>query len=407
MPEIKKRKILFVDDEPHVLQGLQRMLHPMRKEWEMSFVGGGKAALALLEEQPFDVLVTDMRMPEMDGVQLLAKVKKEFSEVIRIVLSGYSDHRMVLMSVSLAHQFLVKPCDPKTLVSAISRASSLRDLLSNSALKQLVTQISSLPSLPTIYVQLEQVVHSEESSINYIAEIISRDVGMTAKVLQLANSAFFGLPRKINSPEEAVLFIGLRALQALILSAHIFSEFKNISHFNSFLNNLWLHSQATSGIAKVISQQETRDKTIHEHASTAGLLHDCGKLILADNFPDEYEQALALAGQERIPLWRAEEKIFGAHHGSIGAYLLGIWGFPSQVIEALAFHHQPNSFPQDQFNVLTAIHVANALEQEGRTFGEEEITIDEDYLSGLGLSGRLAEWRVLATRLNEKGASHG
>lgn len=396
MPETKKCNILFVDDEPKILQGLQRMLHPMRKEWEMKFAEGAAEALSLLQKGPFDVVVTDMRMPGMDGVQLLAEVKQMYPEVIRIILSGYSDYQTVLKSVPLAHQFVSKPCDPKTLISAMTRACGLSDLLGNHSLKKLVTLIFSLPSLPTLYLQMEQAIQSEDSSIDRIVEIISQDISMTAKVLQLVNSAYFGLPRAVKNLTEAVHYIGLKALEALILSVHIFAQFKNALRFQSFLDQLWLHSQATARIAEVISKREDIDKTMSGYASMAGLLHDCGKLVLADNFPEKYEQALSLAKQERIPLWQAEERIFEVHHGAIGAYLLGIWGLPNPIIEALAFHHHPNFYPQDHFNVLTAVHVADTLEQEDRDCEGQGSKVDEDYLSVLGLRNHLPEWRTLS-----------
>ena len=405
MPETKKR-IIFVDDEPKILQGLERMLHPMRKEWEMKFAGSGAEALSLLQREPFDVVVTDMRMPGMDGVQLLSEVKRQVPEVIRIILSGDSDRQMVLKSVALAHQFISKPCNPQTLTSIISGALALGNLLGDHSLKKLVTRFSTLPSLPTLYLQMEQVIQSEGSSVGRIAEIISQDVSMTAKVLQLANSAYFGLPRTVNNPTEAVNFIGLKALEALILSVHIFAQFKNASRFQSFLDQLWLHSQATAGIAEAISKREGNDKTMSVYASTAGLLHDCGKLVLADNYPEKYQQALSVAKQERIPLWRAEERIFGVPHGTVGAYLLGIWGLPNPIIEALAFHHKPNSYPQDHFNVLTAVHVANALEQEDRDIEDQGSKVDEDYLSVLGLRNRLPEWRTLVKEFKEKADAH-
>jgi HD-like signal output (HDOD) protein len=402
----QKYKVLFVDDDPHILQGLQRMLHYMRKDWDMNFVEGGEAGLSLLGRESVDVLVTDMKMPGMDGIKLLTEVKKHFPDVVRLVLSGYSDYQMILMSVPLAHQFLTKPCDPKTLVATVNRTCSLRDLLGDANLKKLVTEISSLPSLPTLYTELEQAINTEETSICRIAEIIGQDMAMAAKVMQIANSAFLGLPRKINNPEEAVLFIGLRSLQSLILSTHIFSQFKNGARFRTFLDNLWMHTQATAVMAKSIGQKENMDKTMHEHASTAGLLHDCGKLVLADNFPDAYEQALTIAGQEGIPLWQAEEKILGAHHGSVGAYLLGIWGLPSSIIEALAFHHHPKSFSLAKFDVLTSVHIADALEQQNGALEDTHGMIDMAYLSELGLGHHLPLWQNLAKGVKEKRKIH-
>ena len=409
MPGSKKRNILFVDYDPQILQGLQWMLNSMRNKWEMKFVEGGAAALSLLQNEPIDIVVTDMRMPGIDGIQLLSEIKQQFSEVVRIALSGYFDKQMIMMSVSLAHQFYAKPCDPQTLISAISRVCSISDLLGDQTLKKLVTQISSLPSLPVLYVQLQQVIQDEDSSFNLVAEIISKDMGMTAKVLQLANSAFFGLPRKINSPKEAILFIGLKTLEALILSVHIFDQFKNASRFASFLNNLWLHSQATAGIARAICQREGTDRSEACYAAMAGFLHDCGKLVLADNFPDKYDQALFLSEQDRIPLYQAEEKIFGAHHGSVGGYLLGIWGLPDQMIEAVSYHHQPHFSPLDYFDVLTAVHAANALEQKEVALEEKgnKSVVNKSYLLKLGMLNRLPDWQTMVKEFKGKGATLG
>ena len=405
MPEIRRRKILFVDDEPKILQGLQRMLHPMRKQWEMRFAESGAEALSLFQGEPFDVVVTDMRMPGMDGAQLLSEIKRQAPEVIRIVLSGYSDRQMVLKSIPLAHQFLSKPCQPQTLISALSGAIALGDLLSDPCLRRLVAQISALPSLPALYLEMEQAIQSQDGSVDRIAEIISRDVGMTAKVLQLANSAYFGLPQTVNSPKEAVFHIGLKALEPLVLVVHIFAQFRNASHFRRFLDELLLHSQATAGIAEGICKREGGDRAMGGHASLAGMLHDCGKLILADNFPEEYERALALSGQERMPLWQAEERVFGVHHGSIGAYLLGTWGIPDPIIKALAFHHHPGSCPQDRFTVLTAVHAADALEPGNKTVGERAGLLDEGYLSAAGLRDRLPEWQALAQAVTGRQAT--
>lgn len=394
--QAKKHKILFVDDEPKILEGLQRMLLPMRRVWEMRFAGSGEEALSLLKREAFDIVVTDMRMPGMDGVQLLSEVRRQAPEVIRIILSGYSDQKMVMKSIPLAHQFLSKPCPPELLQSTISRALALGELLGDRSLRKLVSQASQLPSLPDLYLQIEEAIQSPDGSMDQIADIISQDVGMTAKVLHLANSAYFGLPQVISSPKEAVFYIGLKALEALVLVIHIFSQFRNITRFQPFLDRLMLHSQAVAGIAEDIAKQEGADKTVRGNASMAGLLHDCGKLTLADNFPDQYEQVLSRAEQERMPLWKAEAEMFGLHHGSVGAYLLGLWGLPSPIIEALAFHHEPRSCPQDCFNILTAVHVANVLEQEDADSTSQRSQVDEDYLAGLGLGGRLAEWRTLS-----------
>jgi len=219
-----KKRVLFVDDEPRILDGLKRMLRHMRDEWEMSFVESGEAALKVLESARFDVVVSDMRMPGMDGAELLTRVMERYPQIVRIVLSGHADKEMILKTVRPAHQYLSKPCDPEKLRSTVARASALRGLLADELLKQLVSQMSTLPSAPSLYNEVMNELRSGEGSVQRVGEIVSKDVGMTAKILQVVNSAFFGVPRHVESPAQAVSLLGLETIKALALSAQVFSQ---------------------------------------------------------------------------------------------------------------------------------------------------------------------------------------
>lgn len=195
-----RSRLLFVDDESLVLQGLQRTLHSMRGQWDMTFIGGGEEALETLARQPYDAIITDMRMPRMDGAQLLEKVKELYPQIVRIVLSGQANRETILRSAGPAHQYVSKPCDPQELKLRLAQAFAMRDLLQNSAVQALVSGLKSLPSLPGLYYEIQAELRSEDASLKKIAEIVSRDVGMTAKILQLANSAFMGARYNISSP---------------------------------------------------------------------------------------------------------------------------------------------------------------------------------------------------------------
>ena len=222
------KRILFVDDEPMVLDGLRRMLRGMRNEWEMEFATSGHDALKILDGKRFNVIVTDMRMPGMDGCQLLNHVKELHPQVVRIVLSGHSDKDMVLKSIGPVHQFLSKPCDAETIKTTVARVCSMRDIMEDEALIKVVSGVESLPSLPELYSEVVDEVNSAEGSLNRVGEIISRDSGMSAKILQLVNSAFFGLPRHITSPVRAVQLLGLETVKALVLTVKIFSMFSRV-----------------------------------------------------------------------------------------------------------------------------------------------------------------------------------
>jgi len=385
--------LLFVDDEVRVLQGLQRQLRNMRNDWDMNFVDGGRKALEFMATRSVDVLVSDMMMPEMDGAELLLEVSKQHPHTIRIVLSGHAEREAVLRLVGPAHQYLSKPCDAEELRTAMARAFALRDLLSNEHLKQLATRIKSLPAVPAIYQQLTNELRKEDASMEQIGEIISRDVGMTAKILQLVNSAFFGLPQPISNPGEAVMYLGLSTVRALVLSLQVFSQFKNPDLAGFSLNALADHCWTTAVFARRIGRAERCDTKTTDQCFLAGLLHGIGRIILADGLPEQYKKVWNEARQNQRPIWETEQTEFGATHADVGAYLLGLWGLPNPIIEAVALQHRPGLCIAPGFSPLAAVHVANAFAQEKEGEPAKSIHIDQDYLTKSGLANRLADWR--------------
>jgi len=389
-----KKRILFVDDEAMVLQGLQRMLRSMRAEWEMEFVESGEAALRLLQQRPFDVIVSDMRMPGMNGAELLAEVMKRHPATVRLILSGYADKDLILKCVGSAHQYLAKPCDAESLKATVLRASNVEDCLHNERLKRLVCQMDRLPSIPALYMEVVEKASRPDTTLEEIGGIIGRDIGMTAQVLKLANSAFFGLRRQLASPEEAVTYLGLETIKSLVLSINAFAQFEGAETGALKMQALWSHSLEVASLAKGIAKLEGLDSKAGDEAFTAGLLHDIGKLVLAVNLPEEYARAadLARTGLE-MPL--AEEQVFGANHADAGGYLIGLWGLPVPVVEAVALHHRPCRAAQAEFNPLASVHVADVLTWE-RSGPEKDIPapqLDANYIGLIGAASRLPDWR--------------
>ena len=389
-------RILFVDDERNVLDGLKRMLYNLRKDWDMKFVSSGAEALQCLSESPFDVLVTDVRMPGMSGIELLEEVVKRHPQVIRMVLSGTADVEMTLQSVSLAHQYLVKPCDARTLRTAVQHAFCLRLLLYNPGLRGLISRIQYLPSIPTVYVELVQSLQSGDASASAIGKIVERDMGMTAKILQLVNSAFFGTSREITNPVDAVIYLGIETVRALVFTASAFSQFKlqGPSHFS--IQDLQEHSLAVGTLARRIARSMHLPPTAVDHAFVGGLLHDIGKLVLVCNYPEQYQEAVRRAGEGRLPFNEMEHTIFGTSHAEIGAYLLWLWGLPDSLTEILALHHSPSS-ESDVPLAVAAVHFANALVN-----GASEQDMDLDCLRTMGLESALPDWRRLHEEMPEK-----
>ena len=373
----------------------------LRREWDMEFVDNGPAALEEMDLAPFDVIVTDMRMPSMDGAELLNEVQRRHPHTVRIVPSGQSDQESIERSIARTHQYLSKPCDPQLLKATVGRACALRDKLANESLKRLVSQVTTLPSLPEVYHDVVRELRSPDASIQSVAQLISKDVGMTTKLLQLVNSSFFGLPRRIESPAHAASMLGLNVLKPVVLSASIFSQFDRTNIPDYSLEAFSNHCVVVSRCAHRIAEYEQMEKEVVADSQLAALVHDVGQLVLASNLATEFGNALRLARENETTLSAAEVECLGADHADVGAYLLGLWGLPEPILEAVAFHHQPSRCPAEVFGPLTAVHVANVLVSETPLCGpaSANLEMDVEYLERLGLSERLPQWRQLVEEM--------
>ena len=402
MTRPNKLRLVFVDDEALVLEGLRRSLHGMRGEWTMEFASGGAEALQMMEQHPFDVVVSDMRMPGMDGAEFLQQVKTRYPQTIRIVLSGHSSRESLLRSVAPSHQSLSKPCTVDELKQRITRAFALRELLENSAIKGVISGLGSIPSLPAIYEQAVQELQSNDPSLAKIAAIISQDASMTAKILQVANSALLGVRCRISSAAQAVTLIGLDLIRALVISVHIFSHFDDRQVAQLDIPQLWKHCLATACCARAIAESERVPKTALDDCFTAGILHDIGKLILIGSLPDKYTAVVAEVTNHGVPLLQAEQEMFNCTHAEVGAYLIGIWGLPHAIVEAVAWHHLPSVAPSKTFAPVTAVHVADALLSAGdfRHLSVEGL-MDQKHLEEIGLAHRVAHWQRICEQTTE------
>ena len=398
----RKQRILFVDDEPMILDGLRRMLRKQRAMWDMIFVTSGAEALETMEKHAIDVLITDVRMPGMDGAELLTQVRQRYPDVIRIGLTGYTGQQVALQAMQLAHQFLSKPCEPEDLVTAVERTCRLRDRMKDPTLRRVVLQLDRLPSLPSLYLEVNRAIAAPDASLNEIGRIVSQDIAMSAKLLRLVNSAFFGLRRQIVSVEEAVVYLGIDILKSLILSLHIFSQFPPASSVRGFsIRHLTHHSLTTAGIARRIMLAETRDRHRADETFTAGMLHDIGFLVLAVNLPGVYVQVYQRTQREARPMYAVEMQVMGVTHAQIGAYLLRLWGLPLTVVEAVAEHHTPERVARYGFSAVTAVHVADVLAHQLYPTAIPVPQLHQGYLESLGVMDRLPRWQEEAQQAAE------
>ena len=403
------KTILFVDDEPRLLDALARMLRPRRHEWDMTFVAGGEAGIAALDAGTFDVLVTDMRMPVVDGVAVLRHARERSPRTVRIALSGQTELAVMTRSVSLVHQFLAKPCDPVVLRSVIERVCALQALLNDPHLQHVVGQLGELPVLPRTYERFAAELESPETSIASIVRIVEQDVVLAARCLQLANSAYFGLRRPVDTLEQAVSYLGIGMLRDLVLSTVAFSSFTPGRQLtDAGLARLERHSVVVANVARAILDQHE----LSQQAFMAGMLHDIGVLILAtcgtsaSGAVSDHEICGWTDGDGERHAADADvrhDTMERVTHAEVGAYLLGLWGLPHAIVEAVAFHHQPARARPDRFDVLGAVYTANQLvheiESSDRSSAPSDAAGLETFLEDVGFGQRLADLREIAVTL--------
>jgi len=392
-----KKRILFVDDQPLITMGLQRMLRPMREEWDMAFVGSGAEALALMAEAPFDVVVTDARMPGMTGPQLLEEVMRLYPATVRLVLSGYADRDILAQCVGVAHQYITKPCDSQQLRSLIQNASQLSGQNLSEGVKRIIGSIEHLPSVPEVFLELTEALNQEDPNPQRLGDIMGKDMAMTAEILKIVNSAFFGLRRTISTPQEAIAYLGIETIKNLVLVNHLFEKSIPFATRLLTIEDLWRHSMAVASGARAIAMLETQEPKVHEEAFVGGILHDVGILILAGHCPEAYDRVLALVARERMPLLEAERGEFGVTHAEVGAHLLGLWGLPASLLEMVSLHHHPAFLDRPCFSPLLAVHAADVF--IGGSDPIQAFTchlLDEQALSRVGLAHRVKPWKAAA-----------
>ena len=329
-------RVLFVDDDANVLAGLRRMLRSRREPWDAVFAGGGAEALTVLATGPVDAVVTDMRMPGMDGAALLDRVRREHPATARIVLSGHADRDAVISAAGPTQQYLAKPCAPETLVAAVGHVLAVRDLVTDQTWRERIGALTSLPKPPAVYDQLVALARRPETDLHDVVRVVESDVALTTEVLKLVNSAFFALVSQVHSVERAVGLLGLDVLQALALAGTVFRPTAPPPP-GLDAAELGRRSLRIAMLSRRIAVTEGWDDTATGVLCLAALLHDVGLLVLAGADPAGWMR-LAAVQEDRPGLapHEAQQEAFGLTAAQASAHLLGLWGFSRPVLDLLA-----------------------------------------------------------------------
>ena len=389
-----KTRILFVDDDPILLETLQEVMDDMVDSWDMTFLSSALDGLNAFSETPFDVVVSDLWMPRMNGAEFLQEIQTLYPGTIRFILSSSKDRDLAIQLVERAHQFIEKPCKATFLKTAIIRTLFLRNKLNNEPVKELVAHIGQLPTVPSLYQEINDLLESHRATVESLSQIICKDAAMTAMILKLVNSAFFNLRSTVSTPSEALHYLGIDLLKSLVLAHGLFSQVASFGIPTFTIDHLWRHSLRVANTAKRIAEAESMGNQCAAECFTAGILHGVGILILASRFPEGYQRVLDMTLHEGCDLPFAEHHAFGASHAEVGGYLLGLWGLPAPIVQATLWHNYPRNQGIQGFTPTIAVHVANALcaaDQIHDIF--KKATLDEGYLAAIGLKYHLERWR--------------
>jgi HD-like signal output (HDOD) protein len=351
------KRILFVATGTALPDAVRAYLAPQRARWHMEQVSSAAAAIAMLAGAEFDAMICDLSLPGSDAPELLARAQQLYPNMVRLCLADSLEGDAFLRAVPLAHQFLDKPCQADTLFELVERTCAVREILGRPAIRTLVGRLQQLPSTPQTFKALSEAIAEPNAHSDRIAEIVSQDQALSVKTLQIVNSALFRRRTPISSIHAAVAFVGLEMIKSLALSACMFSALESSPAASRLLKDLQVRSMRRAQFARMLLD----GSRYAQEGFTAALLLDVGEAVLALGSPEQFQQMIALAQARSQPWYEIEPEIFGVAHPEVGAYLLGLWGLPIELIEAVAYHHRPSRVAHRRTDVLLAVHVADAV----------------------------------------------
>ena len=385
-------RLVLVDNEPHVASSHRRALRTVRPEWDVALASNSTEAIAAMEAAPADVFISELGKSPADGVALFETVKERWPATVRIALSEFAEKSVALRLERSVHRFLHKPCDTFMLAMLIERSSTLRAAVDDPAVLAAIGGLESIPRPPVTVQALEKVLADPDAGVIAVAAVINRDAALTARLLRIVNSSFFGVGRQVTRVDAAVNFMGVSLVRAIALADGATRSF-TVSPDVLDLDEWNMHAVRVATSAREIALAMCpQDRSLADEAFLAGLLHDVGQVVLAGVAPTEWKAIEAAARHEASPLNDAERRAGRVSHAVVGAYLLSLWGLPSSVVEAVAFHHTPERLAGTMFDAAIAVHVADAV--AARLPGRAAPSMHLPCVAGAGITDeQLQSWR--------------
>jgi HD-like signal output (HDOD) protein len=386
-------RLVLVDNEHHIAEGHRRALRTVRPEWDVVMARDTKDALAALEAAPADVFISELGKPPTDGVALFETVKERWPATVRIALSEFAERSIALRLERSVHRFLHKPCDTFTLAMLIERSNTLREIVNDPAILSAIGGLEAIPRPPVTVQALEKVLADPDAGVIAVAAVVNRDAALTARLLRVVNSSFFGVGRQVTRVDAAVNFMGVSLVRAIALADGATRSFK-VDPDVLDLDEWNMHAVRVAASARDIALAMCpQDRSLSDEAFLAGLLHDVGQVVLAGVAPKAWTMIERTALAVYQPLHDVERQSDMVSHALVGAYLLSLWGLPSSVVEAVAFHHTPERLAGTMFDAAIAVHVADAL--AARAPGRAAPVMHLPSVAGVGITDeQLGAWRA-------------
>ncbi|WP_319778852.1 response regulator [Maridesulfovibrio sp.] len=396
------KNILFIDRDTAQLEALDKSMASMKKRWQVYYASTKEEIMDLLRTRPFDIIAMDFKIDGFKDDELLEEIKNRQPGSIRFIISESINSENCLKFVKYAHQFITKPYTESELLGKIKKGLRLKHVFLNERAAKGIASIEELPTMPDLFVQLERELSKDDVMISNIGKLIGEDMSMTAGLLKLVNSPFFGLYSRVTNPEQAVTLLGLDNLKGLVLGIHLFN-LRESKKIDFSIEKLGRHCQYTALMARAIIKAEGGSNELAEHTFLAGFLHDIGKLVLSTSYTEEYSTILSIVQETDITVQEAEKDILGFTHAEVGAYLLAIWGFDEDVIEAIYCHHKPQRLGSIDLSPAVAVHVANSFDHELRVSNNDYTPhlLSADWLEQNNFSAKLPEWLQICAEMME------
>jgi putative nucleotidyltransferase with HDIG domain len=350
-------------------------------------------ALDRLAREPFEAVVVAIPAQGADGtVARLIEIAAAHPDLLRVVvLDGHGNGALSADVSRLAHRMFDGADASLAVADTVEQVGRLRPLVTDPRLARLIGRLVSVPTAPALYQRLLRECRATNPSIRTIGSLVADDPGLATKLLQLANCALYARGARVVDPVQAVQRVGMAALQCLALSAHVFSGFDEALSRRFDFEGIWRHGLVVNSFAAIIARLERASGDVVDTATTGGLLHDIGRVVLSANLPDDYDEVMRLVETERS-LVDAEIKVFGVSHAGVGAYLLALWGLPTDIVEVVARSHDVTVPLASTFEPATGLMAADLVAGEVLGTPAEDTEAQPTFTDG-GHGVRWAAWR--------------